>query len=423
MTLSPSKNFDEAFCTLGPQTWSPKIVTPVNMADGTETEVFFRCKTIELSDDAEDFRLFLTGLGATSGWSSPPEIAAELNSDLGTLGRGAAMGPYTQGWIDGDTYIEVNEWYSRWLSDAATALMKNHEWDLFFMHSHPPDWVYHAVITAMEENNPDRVKYEEAWRVHLGIYETQDRMIGRILEVLDEDTLVVLVSDHGATADGPMFDPYKALVPAGLTTLGEQVDMEVSGKFAEGLRIGLQLPIPAKSKAMPQRSIYVYVNLKGRDPEGIVDPEDYEKVQQEIIDALYAYVDPKTGQRPIALALSKQDARILGLYGPGIGDVVYAIRPEFGSQHGSILPATEHGVGSLKALFTFTGPGVKKGYRLKRTCWITDMVPTICYLMGLPVPETADGAVIYQIFEDPDFKRKETEELKQKLAELEKKLA
>ena len=63
-----------------------------------------------------------------------------------------------------------------------------------------------------------------------------------------------------------------------------------------------------RSKAFPQRTIYIYVNLKGRDPGGIVEPADYEKVQQQIIDALYSYVDPATGKRPVALALTKKDA-------------------------------------------------------------------------------------------------------------------
>ena len=68
-----------------------------------------------------------------------------------------------------------------------------------------------------------------------------------------------------------------------------------------------------RSKAFPQRTIYVYVNLKGRDPGGIVDPADYEKVQQQIIDALYSYVDPATGKRPVSPGPWQKDARILGL--------------------------------------------------------------------------------------------------------------
>jgi len=134
-------------------------------------------------------------------------------------------------------------------------------------------------------------------------------------------------------------------------------------------------------------------------------------VQQQIIDALLTYVDPATGKRPISLALSKQDASVLGLYGDHIGDVVYAVYPWFTGQHANILPGAEWGVGSLNALLTFTGPGIKKGHRLERTCNLVDIVPTICYLMDLPMPPNVDGGVLYQAFKNPNFKPDEIAKL------------
>jgi len=410
-TLSPTKDFNDAFCTLKVGEWSPKIFTQIKMADGSESEVFFRCKLLELSDDADEFRFLIGDLCATSGWSSPPEIAGEIASEEGTFAFSGGLVGFALGWYDQDTYVELNHQYSQYLADAASTLMKNHDWDLFAMHSHPPDYVYHALMTDIDPLTcPDEAKRKKAWETHRKIYETQDRMIAQILEAAGDDTLVILVSDHGATADGPVFNPFDALVPAGLTAqpeLQREEAFDLPGALGEALRTRGLVPDLSKSKALPQRPLYVYVNLKGRDPGGIVEPEDYEKVQQEIIDALLAYVDPKTGQRPVSLALSKRDARILGLYGDDVGDVVYAIYPQFGSQHGQILPTAEYGMGSLKALFTFTGPGVKKGHRLQRTAWITDMVPTICYLMNWPVPEHAEGAVLYQVFEDPNFRYQE----------------
>jgi hypothetical protein len=134
-----------------------------------------------------------------------------------------------------------------------------------------------------------------------------------------------------------------------------------------------------------------------------VEPEDYEKVQRQICDALLTYVDPTTGKRPVSLALCKKDARILGLHGDAMGDVVYAIYPEFSGQHGNILPAASWGCGTLKPLLSFTGPGIKKGSRLERTCNLVDIVPTICYLMDLPVPAQAEGSVLYQALSDPNI--------------------
>ena len=48
-----------------------------------------------------------------------------------------------------------------------------------------------------------------------------------------------------------------------------------------------------------------------------------------------------------------------------------------------------------------SGPGVRRGLRLGRTVWLTDVTPTLCYLLGLPVPGDAEGAVLYQALQDP----------------------
>jgi len=424
-TLSPTKDLKDAFCTLKVGQWSRKILTKIAMADGSEREVFFRCKLIELSDDAEECRFLIGAMGATSGWSDPPEIAQEIVSEEGTFAPGGGLRGYSIQWFGADTYAEINDQYTTWLADAATTLMKNHDWDVFFMHSHPPDWFYHVLITEMDEATcPDAAKRKEAWETHLRIYEGQDRMIARIVEAAGKDALIALVSDHGATPDGPMFDPYKVLVPAGLTVMLEDIPDSTEGtSIQQELRIMGKKPDVARSKVLPQREIYVYINLKGRDPEGVVDPADYERVQQEIIDALYTYVDPNTGKRPVALALAKKDARILGLHGDQVGDVVYAIYPWFGGQHGPILPTGEWGVGSLKGLLTFTGPGIKKGHRMQRTCSLLDLVPTVCYLLDLPIPAQAEGSVLYQAFKDPNFKLKEIQKLKDGLARMETALA
>ena len=138
---------------------------------------------------------------------------------------------------------------------------------------------------------PDSARRQRAWDAHLKLYESQDCMIARIVEAAGKDTLVILVSDCGTTPDGPTFDPYRTLVPAGLAVMSDQkVDLG-RGLSARFLKAAPNIPDRQRSKAFPQREIYVYVNLKGRDPEGIVEPADYDGVQQQIIDAVLAYVD------------------------------------------------------------------------------------------------------------------------------------
>jgi predicted AlkP superfamily phosphohydrolase/phosphomutase len=429
-TLSPSKDFKDAFCSLSAGQWSPVIKTKIKLEDGSERDVFFRCKLLEISNDGESFRLYISGIGATSGWSSPAEIAEQLHSQEGIIAfQGGVLG-YALEWYDLDTFVELNEFYTQWLADAAAYLLANNQWDLFFMHAHSPDWAYHMILTEMDPDlTKDEAKRNVAWDAHLKIYEAQDKMLAQIMQVCDKDTMFILVSDHGAVADGTPFDLFAPLIKAGLTVLEEK---QVVDKFLETsdtstrfrgeldfIRSIMKQPDVKKSKCFPQRGLYIAINLKGRDPEGIVDPKDYQAVQQQIIDALLMWVDPKTGKRTVSLALSRQDARILGLYGDWVGDVVYALYPWIAGQHGNILPAAEWGIGSLKGLMTFTGPGIKKGYRLERTSNLIDIVPTICYLMDLPVPSTVDGAVLYQVFKDPDFKTKEVNKLKDGLARME----
>ena len=55
----------------------------------------------------------------------------------------------------------------------------------------------------------------------------------------------------------------------------------------------------SKTTAYQTRSSSIYVNLKGRDPEGIVDPADKWELEERIITDLYSMKDPKTGKRMV----------------------------------------------------------------------------------------------------------------------------
>jgi len=88
--------------------------------------------------------------------------------------------------------------------------------------------------------------------------------------------------------------------------------------------------------------------------------------------------------------------------GEQCGDVVYTCYPEYGAQHGPILSTAKWGIGDLHTMSVFYGPGIKKGFEMERATQLVDIVPTICYMMGIPYPTTCEGAVLYQAMEDPD---------------------
>ncbi|MBW2062355.1 MAG: alkaline phosphatase family protein [Deltaproteobacteria bacterium] len=406
-TLSPTKDFKDAFCTLAPGQWSQKIITTVKTKEGQDKEVSFHVKLLDLSNDLGSFRVYMTGLGEHQGWSDPPEVAKEIcdhspESDFSL--RGGGLTAYRKGWIDLDTYVEAQAMQDLFLADAAVYLLSNKEWDIFYMHAHATDWQYHGFMREMDpltESDPEKNRL--AQEAEKKIYMSVDRMIGRIMEAAGKDTLFIIVSDHGAVSDGYSMPLLEPLVEKNLIKVTGDKGIRAYGF---GALYSAEIDW-SETKAMPQRAVHIYVNVKGRDPDGIVEPgEEYEQVRQDIIDTLLTYVDPETGKRPFAMALRREDARPFGLYGDRVGDVIYAIYPWFGGQHGNILPTAEWGLGTLKAVIIMNGPGIKKGAMLERTIWITDLVPTICYLMDLPVPEYTEGAVIYQAFTDPNFKLK-----------------
>ena len=88
---------------------------------------------------------------------------------------------------------------------------------------------------------------------------------------------------------------------------------------------------------MAQRANHIYINLKGRDPHGIVDPEDKYELEERIMTDLYSLKDEVTGHRRIALALRNKDAILLGLGGPESGDICYWNAEGYNYDHGDSL--------------------------------------------------------------------------------------
>jgi predicted AlkP superfamily phosphohydrolase/phosphomutase len=268
------------------------------------------------------------------------------------------------------------------------------------MQTHCIDFANH---TYMNRRNPSE---EDSNQESLEeIYRSVDRMVGALLEGID-GALVVLVSDHGATES-----PYQEVI--------EKDILEKAGLLSFIEEDGNRRIDWTRTRAVPQRACYVYVNLKGRDPQGIVPQEEYEAIREKIIKTLYDYEDPQTKRRVFSLVLRKEDARILGLYEDderSIGDIVYALYPEFALEHGRQLATSDVGRDTVRSLLTFTGHGIKRNHTVKRNVWLVDVVPTLCHALSLPMPRDAEGAVIYGIFEDPDFLLKKIEKLEKECA-------
>ncbi len=63
------------------------------------------------------------------------------------------------------------------------------------------------------------------------------------------------------------------------------------------------------------------------------------------------------------------------------------------------------------------GPGVRRGVHLEGQVRQVDVAPTLAYLLGIPVPRGAEGGVVYEALEEPDWHLRVIAELKERLAE------
>ena len=389
---------EEALARVRLGKWSAWVTDTFRMND-TIAPASFRFKLLaHPGGRAGEFRLLMTAPFPHQGNTLPQGLGRELMDAVGPTDIRGGWDVARGGAVDEDTYLGMLDQYHVWLARVSKYLAEKEPWDLLFVQTHCHDYVHHLWMRAYEPISAKRWKLNRAKATRLmeEAYESADRMLGRLLRLADSDTLVIVIADHGAVGSIGHVPVADILKKEGLLVTRKD------GKT------GAERVVWSKTKAVPQRAVYVYVNLKGRDPQGVVTPgAAYERVRDRIIEALYDYVDPETTVRPVTLALRREDARHLGTYGDRVGDVVFAVRPEYCHEHGQGLSTGRFGLSSLEALLVLAGPGIARGHTVEGTANIADVAPTICALMDLPFPKGCQGALLYDAFASPDILLKE----------------
>ncbi len=366
----------------------------------------FRFKLINLSGDASELELFSTQVWPEQGWTQPLALGPELIKEVGPFFTNPARDALHYGWIDEATFFELQDYQHQWLAKASKYLANRQEWDMLFVETHCTDYLSHFYLNYYQpECGASLSEQRNALTWLTRHYQSIDRMLGELLTLADDDTMFVIVSDHSGTGcPQPKQDTRKVLEEAGLTV------------YTTDPATGARKIDWSRTKAVFSCTVFCYVNLKGRNPDGIVEPEDYDKVVDEVVEALLDYKDPATGLHPYAAVLRKEDAAVLGMWGPMVGDVVFALRPEFDLEHGAQLPTARIGELSIRSLLFMKGPNIRKGVHLERLTQIVGVTPTVAYMLGVPIPKQSEGPILWEAMEDPDFKEREIQALRDKLA-------
>ena len=306
--------------------------------------------------------------------------------------------------------IDEAEYQSLWLADCALELTKNHGFSLWATVHRLVDESHHNCLGLYDPESPfyDSGKAEKYGEVIRECYRVLDRTIGRIMDKMDDETILMLASDHGAVPNSYMCDINRYLAEVGLVTLSDEgrVIREKSRVFLKDERGGLE----------------IFVNLAGREVGGIVAPEDYDSVCEEVQHALGRMHVVKNGKvlNAISMALKKSDAVGIGYWGQYAGDVIFAYNTGFvwgvsakgeticpvespGANHGPQKPTARTETASNYGVFLTYGHGIRKGYLrdIDRDgpYRMVDPAATIAHLFGVK-SRTLDGVVMHDFMED-----------------------
>jgi predicted AlkP superfamily phosphohydrolase/phosphomutase len=327
---------------------------------------------------------------SNKGYTYPAELQTEIEEELGGPGEYIFDIPnFREQGMDFvlEQVFKMTERRFR----VARRLVKTKPWDYFMMVEMGPDRLHHVFWQYFDPRHPlyePGNRYETAFQDY---YRALDDHVGAFLETLPDDTVTIVMSDHGARPmmGGLCFNDW--LIQEGYLTLQEPVTQPTPIA---------KVPIDwTRTVAWGDGGYYgrCFLNVKGREPNGVVDPERYEEVRDELIARLEAQPGPD-GQ-PLGTRVFKPQDVYPDVRGVAPDLIVYFGDLEWrsmGSVGNASLFTHENDTGPDGANHDRMGifglsnlPGQPTGPREGLN--LVDVGPTILSLYGIEAPEGAIG--------------------------------
>lgn len=317
-------------------------------------------------------------------------------------------------------------------------LLQRERWDCFLLLFGESDTVAHHFWHLHDPQSPrhDPELASEVGDAIGRVYAALDHAVGRLLEAAADDTVLV-ASDHGFGGVGRTtlylnrwleeagFQGRDPVGTRGLAGHLKRFALERTPaawqarlfRLREG-RIASRLESATRFAGIDWDRTTVFsedlnyfpgfwLNVRGREPRGIVAPNDYERVRDAVIGAVLAWRDPTHGGRIVRHAWRREEL-YQGPYVEFAPDVIlelaldggyaYACGPSSGVEAGTLLSRVEglrggkldgmSGSHRPEGIYMLSAPGVSPG---RRTADIADMGATILARLGVDVPGDLDG--------------------------------
>jgi len=324
-------------------------------------------------------------------------------------------------------------------------LMRNYEWDAFFTHLWGTDRIQHELWHLIDPTHP-RFDSEESRKYADSFFAYWERVDGELERMIADagEASIWIASDHGF---GPVHkycsfnvwllkEGFLQLKSDALTQLKKLIfslGMTPDRAFTVS-RMRIFKPIrPARGVTSDQRAArllskiflsfedvewsrtvayskgnygQIFINLKGREPHGIVEPgSHYEKVRGEIISRLRQARDLQTGELLIGPIFIREEI-YSGPHLEDAPDICFLPRDmkyvalgntDFDSNQFIVDAFGVSGGHRMNGILMARGEGIRTGTKVEGAK-IVDVAPTMLYLLGLKVPKDMDGRVLLDVF-------------------------
>lgn len=322
-------------------------------------------------------------------------------------------------------------------------LRQREAWDFAMVVFNGTDTVSHALWKYMDRRHPLHdprrgARYGNAIRDY---YHHLDQYLARMIAHVEDDTTLIIMSDHGFGPFHKFIHVNNWLLREGFMRLRPGAPSRLKAMlFRLGLtpmnvyNVLMQLGLGAVKREVVrgqgqgllktlflsfedvdwQRTVayslgnvgQILLNVAGREPLGCVRPgAEYERTRDAIIARLRQLRDPETGEQVVE-AVYRREEIYSGDQVPRAPDIMFIPRRleyfgfgeyEFGSH--KIIQAMKRGISGthrMDGIFLAHGAAITPGSTTEGA-QIVDLAPTILHLMGEPIPEHMDGRVLHEI--------------------------